>query len=218
MRHLSCGTRWPTRESLLLVLALGCGAILAALTAQATQGKYLMLDATVRTMVAAWQHPLLVSMMQTVTSLGGDAWLVPPIGFVLVLVWGASGGRAALLWSGHALTSGLLFQGLRLMVGRPRPIELAYGYPSGHTAAVLAVYGLLIYLLWPRLRAFQVWRAVTCGGLLLIIVGVGFSRLYLQKHWLSDVLGAYVAGGLYLTTSTWLLERRRARLRANIRL
>ena len=56
-------------------------------------------------------------------------------------------------------------------------------------------------------------RAVICGGLLLIIMSVGFSRLYLEKHWVSDVVGAYIAGGLYLTTSIWFLKRQRSRRR-----
>jgi membrane-associated phospholipid phosphatase len=41
-------------------------------------------------------------------------------------------------------------------------------------------------------------------GLLGLIVGVGLSRLILESHWLSDILGAYLAGGLYLLLCPWL--------------
>jgi membrane-associated phospholipid phosphatase len=203
--------QWSVRDKGMLGLALTCGVVFAVLTAQAAQGEFLVLDAALRASLAEWQHPLLMSAMRSATMLGGGPWLLPLIGLVMFLVWEEYGAHVLLVWSGHTLASTVVFHSIRFMVGRPRPVSPASGYPSGHTVAAIAFYGLLIYLLWPRQCSWRVCRIAICGLLLLIIIGVGFSRILLEKHWLSDVLGAYMAGGFYLTTCVWLFERPQAR-------
>jgi undecaprenyl-diphosphatase len=145
--------------------------------------------------------------MQTLTVFGGMPWLLLLIGLLMFLIREAYGPRVLLLWSGYTLALMALFQGIRVAVDRPRPVSAASGYPSGHTVAAIAPYGLLIYLWWPRPGAWSRWKPAVCGGLLLIVIGVGASRLLLDKHWLSDVVGAYMAGGFYLLTCMWLFER-----------
>ena len=203
--------QWSGRDKCLLGLALTCGVVFAVLTAQAALGEFFALDAEIRVWIAEWQHPLLMSAMRSITTLGGMPWLLPCIGLVMFLVWEAHGMHALLLWSGQTLACTALFHSIRFMVGRPRPVSPASGYPSGHTVAAIAFYGLLIYLLWPRHRSWRMGRIVIWGLLLVIIIGVGLSRILLEKHWLSDVLGGYLAGGFYLTMCVWLLERPQAR-------
>jgi undecaprenyl-diphosphatase len=202
---------WSARDICLLVLALTCGVVFVVLTAQAAQGEFFALDAALRAWLAEWQDPLLMSAMRNVTTLGGMPWLLPCIGLVMFLIWEAYGMHALLLWSGHTLACTVLFHSIRFMVGRPRPLSHAAGYPSGHTVAAIAFYGLLICLLWPRQGSWRRGRIVIGGLLLLIIIGIGFSRILLEKHWLSDVLGGYMAGGFYLTICIWLFERPQAR-------
>ena len=43
------------------------------------------------------------------------------------------------------------------------------------------------------------------------VLAVGFSRLYLNMHWLSDVGGGFAVGLAYLPLTIWLVERRPAR-------
>lgn len=70
-------------------------------------------------------------------------------------------------------------------------------FPSGHTTAAFALYGLLSLMLDPRVRQW---------GLLLAILAitVGFSRIYLVQHFLRDVLGGAVLG-LILAWLVWQL-------------
>jgi membrane-associated phospholipid phosphatase len=60
---------------------------------------------------------------------------------------------------------------------------------------------------WPR--GWQ--RSVAVSGLFMLILAVGFSRIYLGAHFLSDVVGGYAAGGcwLFACISTMELMRRR---------
>ncbi|MBC2717730.1 MAG: phosphatase PAP2 family protein [Desulfobacteraceae bacterium] len=65
----------------------------------------------------------------------------------------------------------------------------SYGFPSGHTSGTVAMWGGVMFLFqkkWPTLA----------GGLLLALIP--FSRIYLGRHFLADVLGGYMLGGFLL--------------------
>ncbi|MBE7189474.1 phosphatase PAP2 family protein, partial [Jatrophihabitans endophyticus] len=65
-------------------------------------------------------------------------------------------------------------------------------YPSGHVSNAVVLYGLLAWLAPPRWRR----RAVVAAVVLSVTVGAG--TVFLRTHWLSDVLGGWLAGGLVL--------------------
>jgi len=72
-----------------------------------------------------------------------------------------------------------------------------YSFPSGHSMAAFIAYGMLAYILIrliPHRRSRRVLAAVLAGLVLLI----GFSRIFLGAHWMSDVLGGFAAGACWL--------------------
>jgi undecaprenyl-diphosphatase len=98
---------------------------------------------------------------------------------------------------------------------RPRPVvphpllELAtYSFPSGHSAAATVLYGFLAILICSRTRGPSshalVWFAAVT-----VIAGVGFSRLYLGVHYLTDVAGGFILGLAWLSLSGRIAELRR---------
>jgi len=116
-------------------------------------------------------------------------------------------------WLAAFAGGGLLDVVLKLVIRRPRPPGAAaflqhfsWSFPSGHAMASLIGYGMLAYvltLLWIHRRSAQI--AVVLGAALLIIV-IGFSRLYLGVHYFSDVVGGYAAGVLWLSACISGLE------------
>lgn len=86
---------------------------------------------------------------------------------------------------------------LKLAIGRPRPFGLYSGieqfsFPSGHATGSVVIYGFLAFLLARKqspLTRMSI-TVITAVGVVLI----GFSRLYLGAHWLSDVLGGWSLG------------------------
>jgi len=116
-------------------------------------------------------------------------------------------------WLAAFAGGGLLDVVLKLVIRRPRPPGAAaflqhfsWSFPSGHAMASLIGYGMLAYvltLLWIHRRSAQI--AVVLGAALLI-VAIGFSRLYLGVHYFSDVVGGYAAGVLWLSACISGLE------------
>jgi len=110
-------------------------------------------------------------------------------------------------------TSALLNWLIKLVVARPRPsaslvdiIQATSGqsFPSGHVMSYVAFWGLLFSLGVILFRGKHWWRTALLIVSALFVVLVGPSRIYLGDHWATDVLGAYLIGGLLLGLSLWI--------------
>jgi undecaprenyl-diphosphatase len=85
-------------------------------------------------------------------------------------------------------------------VARPTNAIVAntsFSYPSGHSAGVVVFIGVLAYFAWRHWRSTR--SRVAIGVSLGVLVGVvGFDRIYLNAHWLSDVFGGWLFGAFWL--------------------
>lgn len=118
---------------------------------------------------------------------------------------------------------GLLNTLLKAVVGRQRPTSglvnvvqqiNSPSFPSGHVMHYTVFYGFLIFILVTLFRPS--WgRNLLLGIFIALIVLVGPSRVYLGEHWPTDVLGAYIIGGLCLVPLIWGYLRAKARVRAH---
>jgi len=96
---------------------------------------------------------------------------------------------------------------LKNIVQRPRPNEFriinerGYSFPSGHSMASMAFYGLLIYFAYKYIKNRKT-RAIVCIGLSILIPLIGFSRIYLGVHYTSDVLAGFLISIAYLIIFT----------------
>src|SRR5919112_1566316 len=105
----------------------------------------------------------------------------------------AVAGSAVLDW----LLKGL-FQRPRPHFAHPLLVETSYSFPSGHAMESFVAYGMLAYLFVIALRSWEARVAAVCGAALLVVL-IGFSRMYLGVHYFSDVIAGYAAGGVWLS-------------------
>ena len=102
---------------------------------------------------------------------------------------------------------------------RPRPTDQIgivvtdNSFPSGHTISAVICYGFLAYLLVPRMPSLF-WKWVIVLASILVMAFIGFSRVFLGGHYLSDILAGYSLGlawgALVFTVIERLFLRRRA--------
>jgi len=101
----------------------------------------------------------------------------------------------------------------KYLVGRTRPEFLAVAsafspsFPSGHATASMAVYGFLAYAIARDLsRARERFEVVFWTAVLILLIG--FSRMFLSLHYLSDVVSGFLVGGFWLLVGFAIVERR----------
>ena len=141
--------------------------------------------------------------IRIITALG-YYWVVVPLLAVAVAFFYRKGWRlSAVLLVVSTAGSIVLTTVLKGVFERARP-ELFdsgyqatfYSFPSGHATVAVGFYGMLTLVLAYRLRGTARWALVILG--ILVVLLIGFSRLYLGVHYPTDVLAGYLAALLWL--------------------
>jgi undecaprenyl-diphosphatase len=176
-----------------------------ALAALAAQQQIFALDYGTRTWVAILRYEALKLPMEIVTTLGDYLGLVPLIVIASLVLWRVSR-RWAIALPVLMLGTGGLQWLAKWAANRPRPNEAPWGFPSGHVLSLVVFFGLMIYLVATASRRRRRWRLLASLVCLVAVAAVAFSRLYLDKHWLSDLGGGLSIGLAYLLLAIWLIE------------
>jgi membrane-associated phospholipid phosphatase len=159
---------------------------------------------------ARWLHDhassTLVSLFKVVTLAGNAAILALVCVLALAALVRRRAFNDAALLLVVAVGIELLNALLKLAFQRPRP-ELAfihldtYSFPSGHAAGSAAIYGVLAYLTLRHVHGAR--RVLVVTATVVLVAAIGFSRLYLGAHYLSDVLAGFSLGAAWMFA--WIL-------------
>jgi undecaprenyl-diphosphatase len=155
--------------------------------------------------------------MRVITALG-YYWVVIPLLAAAVLVFYLKGWRlSAVMLVVSTAGSILLTTVLKAVFQRARP-ELTqtdyaasfYSFPSGHATVAVGFYGALTVILAYRARGLARWAIAICG--VLVVLLIGFSRLYFGVHYPTDVLAGFLAAPLWVISvgsayAVWLSIR-----------
>lgn len=152
--------------------------------------------------VLYFRTPAVTGFMKAVTLLGNGATI--SLLSLAVMVYLAARRRFAYA-AGYLMSvlgGSVLIVVLKAVIHRPRPISGTtliqvggWSFPSGHAMMSVICYGIVSYLI---IRGVSSWRlrVLTCTVAGFIAFLIGLSRIYLQVHYLSDVVAGY-AGGLF---------------------
>src|SRR6266498_4710742 len=158
--------------------------------------------------IAAWFHerltPVFVSVLRAFTEFGSGEW-IGIILFALVLFFAWKRWWPSLVMVIVAVPGGMLLnEWLKLAVHRQRPFVegpfvdwSGYSFASGHTIAATLLYGQLLLFVLPVLKARH-WRLLCIMSAISLVLLVGFSRIALCAHFLTDVLAAIIFGIIWL--------------------
>jgi membrane-associated phospholipid phosphatase len=199
---MSGGVGRVLTQRALLVGALACLIGFLTLTAIVTQQRFDSVDRLARALVHQSRHPLLSPSMEVASFLGGEP------GQTAVVVLGS-----AMLWRrrrwGASLPivmvgAGILVFVAKWTVDRPRPNLDPWGFPSGHVLSLLVLLGYIACVVG-KSNARREWRVLGVGACVALVSTVAYSRMYLDAHWLSDVLGGLSIGLAYLFVVIWVI-------------
>jgi membrane-associated phospholipid phosphatase len=162
-------------------------------------------------------HHGFVTAMNVISTIGGSAvtWSVF-IGVTLWLLWRRVP-RLAIFVAVAVGGSSLLNQVVKHAVNRARPVladPVAHAnglsFPSGHAQSAIVAYSTLLLVFWPSLHG--AWRWLAAGAAVFMVLAIGFSRIALGVHYLSDVLAGYVLGAAWIAATAAIFNAWRREL------
>lgn len=177
-----------------------------------SNGNLLTIDLWFENLLLVHRTPLLLQVFNAITLLGNT---VVVIGIMLVVGISLFFSR---FYNAYVVGLAVTLIGaggtdfiMKALIERARPnglipstIETSSSFPSGHATFSLALYGFLTYFLckhYPKYSALF----ITAGTILILLIG--FSRLYLGVHFPSDVIAGFALGGLWLLIGIGITKR-----------
>ncbi len=194
-----------------LILFAGAIALLVFLTRKHLR-KYKPVDMAIFHRLRPWATPQKNKIVLFITFLGGHKFLIPANLLLLAYFLLISDNRFSIRIVAIALSSLVLMLLLKWLFQRKRPLApllkavRGLSFPSGHAIMAVTFYGLIIYIISFTIPDPWVNYSLT-GLLVLLILLIGFTRVYLHVHYASDVVAGFIIGLLWLCITLVVLNR-----------
>ena len=204
---MSSRTRFFIAALLLTLLsALLCLGALTLLDHRLDSRAMQHFDSSIQAGVHHWTSPWLTRLMLTLTWIGSIKIFATSLTAVLIFLLLRRRHHAALLLGLTMVGAFTLNETLKLHFHRARPRvpwaigdEHTFSFPSGHSLFSFVLYGTLSYLALRHATTLGRRISIMLPAMLLI-VGIGISRIYLGMHFPSDVIAGYLTGAIWLYT------------------
>jgi membrane-associated phospholipid phosphatase len=200
----------PWRALVMFSIAALATFAFAKLTSEVLEGEADALDKSIALAIHRVDQPWLDYVMIGITSLGSGIGLAIAVTVPTLWLLKHHHRRTALILACNAIAAQLVMVALKHYVRRPRPTLFdeitrpeTFSFPSGHSMSAMVVYGgiaAVLVTLYPGRRGWIVAAAA------LLIVAIGFSRIYLGVHWPLDVVAGFIAGVPLLVAAVHLLH------------
>jgi undecaprenyl-diphosphatase len=171
-------------------------------------------DDGVRTWMLGQRTPSLFTVFTWISAAGAVWPMLVFTAAVVIWLWRSARRRAAASAIAAPASAVALSSLIKLAFARSRPpgaLHFAlrsFAFPSGHATISTTVAATIAYILW-RERLLNGRVTVVLGVLIPLLVGV--SRIYLDVHWATDVIGGWCLGLLIsavaATVYEWLHHR-----------
>lgn len=170
----------------------------------------LYLDTVIKAWLDRFSSPLFDEIFKFITDFGSPlAYIV--IGLVVFIFLAANKKKLEGVFVITSLfISWLMMLYLKSFWARERPIgehlvvAEGFSFPSGHAMLSFVFYGFIAYII---LVGHQGWKSRTLAIIIyIVILLIGISRVYLNVHYVTDVIAGYLFGGIILIVFIRILE------------
>ncbi len=183
------------------IIVFICLVLFVAILEDVLEEEMLNIDKLVYTFVVLnFRTEILTKVMYVITQFGAPIILITTTIAILILY---KNKKTGILIIANLVISTLLNYLLKNIIQRPRPKgyrlieESGYSFPSGHSMVSMAFYGFLIYLIWNNMKN-KTAKYILCSVLTVLMLSIGFSRIYLGVHYASDVIAGFLVSIAYL--------------------
>lgn len=125
--------------------------------------------------------------------------------------------RFAVILMASLLGDAVIVTFIKEFVKRGRPeiasaliTETDFSFPSGHAFTSICLYGLIFYFIFISTKNRFI-RILTAISGLILVLSIGFSRIYLGVHWTTDVIASYVLSTALVLSVLTVSEKLRSK-------
>lgn len=171
----------------------------------------IQIDNVINATLGPWRTEPLISTFLWITNLGSGPSVIAAVIIATGFLWPQRRPYIIIaLWVTCLGAMGTTTIG-KLLIGRHRPETVidasvtGWSFPSGHATAAMAAYGFIAYAIARALPGFRERFEVAYWAAVLISL-IGFSRVFLSVHYVTDVIGGFIVGGFWLLVGFAIAE------------
>lgn len=187
-----------TKRHNLIIVALVSLALFMLLLFNLSSSLVSSADSSINSYMSSHQNSLIIEISKAIGYLLDPVCIIILAMIISVVMFRTRLKKDSIFFSSVMLLGGSFIYITKEIVQKARPInalvqETGFSFPSGHTLISVIFFGFFIYLALKRIKS-TTYKAVISILLIISILFIGLSRLVLNVHWLSDVLGGFLLG------------------------
>ena len=156
------------------------------------------LDTTTYQLTQQIQTPILTTFSKIIETITDPIILITIALIISAILYTKKQKSKAILLASTTIATAIIIKLLKKIIQRARPIHIlteSFSFPSGHTTMAVVFFGLITYLL---ITKKQKLATIATTAIILII---SLTRIYLNVHWLTDIIAGIIIGLTILAIS-----------------